>query len=205
VHNCGGSVRGSTLHVEVPPTIAVDPGSRYTAGLLRVGAEAVDGFTVAPVDEHGDVALDALDDLDDGAALQRYLDLILREIDGMWDRYDPDAPIRVAVEQYMLLNKHNRRSLLAAFVPRQVIAAVLGRYEGAVLVPHGCNGGRHQLARGGTGNPADYYPPQLFGGGWPSRWGPNMHPRRMKDHVQSCYDLAPLAWADALSDSHAAA
>ncbi|MGH8887526.1 MAG: hypothetical protein ACRDYX_20625 [Egibacteraceae bacterium] len=38
---------GSTLHVDCPPTLTFDPGSKFTAGLLREGEDAIDGFTLA--------------------------------------------------------------------------------------------------------------------------------------------------------------
>jgi hypothetical protein len=36
----------STLTIDVRPTIAFDPGSRWTGIVVRVGAEAVDGATL---------------------------------------------------------------------------------------------------------------------------------------------------------------
>ena len=47
----------STLYVLVAPTIAVDPGQRWTGICVRIGGDALDAATVGRPDDEADLAL----------------------------------------------------------------------------------------------------------------------------------------------------
>jgi hypothetical protein len=86
---------GSTLGVDCRPTIAVDPGSRWTAIVVRVGAAAVDGALVGVTGVDGQpldaAARKALDLLDDHATRQRYIARVIRCALELRERHSADA------------------------------------------------------------------------------------------------------------------
>lgn len=189
----GKGVAGSTLHVDVPPTLAFDPGSRFTAGLLREGADAIDGFTLAlgyPDDPDPNAILD------DHERLRVYRDRVTDCGLALWDRhYGPGVDVRVVVEATNRPKRGGRYARVPVrdwVIPQLVVAAVTTCFTGCViLAPQGA-GGRHKASDGGTGNPRDYYPPSLIGPR-PRGWETSEEPRGSRDHEQAAYTLAGLA------------
>ncbi|MEU8347862.1 hypothetical protein AB0C74_39710, partial [Spirillospora sp. NPDC048832] len=57
--------------------LGVDPGRRWTAGVLRRGDAALYGWTVGPVDVDGQPDAAAADDVHDVAAWGRYMRRVL--------------------------------------------------------------------------------------------------------------------------------
>jgi hypothetical protein len=207
---------GSTLHVEVRPAIAVDAGSAWTAITVRIGAEALDAVTLGLVDADGEPLTPKLRKLkgealrefwraylDDHEALRHSRDRVLDHIDRLWGchldaarRYGADG-FMVAVETSSVPKRGNRGSrsripLRDTLLPREIAAAVSGCIRDSVLVLPRCHGGRHLAGNGGTGNPRDYYPRELFGSR-PPTWGPNEHPRQIRDHEQAAFVVAAEA------------
>lgn len=83
------------MHVNCPPTLTFDPGSKFTAGLLRECTDAIDGFTLAlayPDDPDLNAVLDAHE------ALRVYTDRITDHAVALWDTHFPGKPVRVVIE-----------------------------------------------------------------------------------------------------------
>jgi hypothetical protein len=185
-------VAGSTLHVDCPPTLAFDPGSKFTAGLLREGADAVDAFTLALGYPEGPDRNAVLDDFE---ALRAYTDRITQAALDLWDAHYQAKPVRVVIEAHNRPRKGGRYGNIPIrdwVIPRMVIAAVTSSFPGAVILPPQRAGGRHKPSNGGTGKPADYYPAALIGRR-PATWGPNEAHDHVRDHEQAAYTLAGLA------------
>jgi hypothetical protein len=185
-------VSGSTLDVITPVSLAFDPGSKFTAGLLREGAEAVDGFTLALAYPEGP---DRNAVLDDHEALRAYTDRITEQGLALWDRHYAGKPVRVVVEAAYRPSTGKGRGRIPLrdwIVPKLVVAAITTCFPGAVILPPQGAGGRHKVSNGGTGRLADYYPAALIGRR-PATWGPNEEPRGSRDHEQAAYTLAGLA------------
>jgi hypothetical protein len=186
------AVSGSTLYVETPVTLAFDPGSKFTAGLLREGAEAIDAFTLAlAYPDAGDP--NAV--LDDHEALRAYTDRITEQGLTLWDKHYAGKPVRVVIEAHNRPRRGGRYGNIPIrdwVIPRMVIAAVTSAFPGAVILPPQRAGGRHKVSNGGTGRPADYYPAVLIGRR-PTSWGLNEAHDRVRDHEQAAYTLAGLA------------
>jgi hypothetical protein len=183
---------GSTLHISTPPTLVFDPGSKFTAGLLREGIAAIDGFTLAlayPDDSDPNAILD------DHEALRRYTDRITEHGLALWDRHFAGKPVRVVVEATNRPRKGGKFARVPIrdwVIPQRVVTAITTCFPGAVILPRQGAGGRHKVANGGTGNPRDYYPSSLIGPR-PRGWADNEVPRGCRDHEQTCYTLAGLA------------
>jgi hypothetical protein len=171
--------------------LGVDPGSRWTAGVLRYGEAALYGWTVGPRDAAGDRDRTALDDADDVAAVSRYLARIVEMIDSTLDRAEKVhglTVLRLAVETIAVpigYAKGGRRSSIAVvdwLVPRQVVIGVLAVYPDARIVLPDAHG-RAAL---------DTYPVQLRRRR-PPDWGPNETVRGERDHERAAYDIAGVA------------
>jgi hypothetical protein len=182
---------GSTLHVHCPPMLAFDPGSKFTAGLLREGIYAINGFTLAlayPDDPDPNAVLD------DHEALRVYTDRITQAGLDVWDSHLPDKPVRVVIEaanRPTKVSRYGRVPLRDWVIPQRIMTAVTTCFPGAVILAPQHAGGRHKRSKGGTGRPADYYPPNLIGPpppGWLTE-----EPERRRDHEQAAYTLAGLA------------
>ncbi len=168
---------GSTLHVACPPTLAFDPGSKFTAGLLREGSDAIDAFTLALA--YPD-APDPNVILDDYEAIRAYTDRITTHGLALWDSYFPGRGVRVVVEWANRPKKggrYRRVPIRDWVIPRMVIAAITTCFTDCVILPPQGAGGRHKVANGGTGRSADYYPSNLIGAP-PRGWTASEEPRR---------------------------
>jgi hypothetical protein len=180
---------GSTLHIQCPPTLAYDPGSKWTAGLLRVGADALDGFTLA-------LGLpDSPDLINAHEAVRVYTDRIIEHGLAAWDKHFRGQQIRVAVEVTDRPTGGRGRGKVALHqwvLASRVAAAITGAFPGCVLVPPAKCGHRHLVANGGTGRIGDYYPPQLIGS-HPLDWGPIESHRKRRDHEWAAYVIAAEA------------
>jgi hypothetical protein len=204
---------GTTLHIPTVATISCDPGSLWTAVLVRIGTAALDGATLGLLDANSQPltplyrtlrgeALAAFwrAFLDDHEALRATRDRVLDRIDHFWEKYLPQAReagaegFRVVVETATLAKRGNggvpsRVPIRDWLLPRELVAAISGRFtDTAFIAPNG-HGGRHLARNGGTGRAADYYPRELIGQS-PPDWGPNEHPRHVRDHEQAAYTLA---------------
>ena len=171
--------------------LGVDPGSRWTAGVLRYGDTALWGWTVGPRNAAGDRDRYALDDADDVAAMGRYLARIVEMIDATLDRAENAyrvTTLRLAVETIHVpigYAKGGRRSSISVvdwLVPRQVVVGVLAVYPDARIVLPDAHG---RAA-------ADTYPVQLRRRR-PPDWGPNETMRGERDHERAAYDIAGVA------------
>lgn len=165
--------------------IGIDPGSRWTAVVLRVGDDAVNGATVGPGDD-----VDALNDVDNMAAVGRYIARVLQRIDQLYDqalKVSEVERVRVGVELVRVPVgwMHGRRSsiqLIDWLIPKQVTAAILGMYPDCrIVLP----------ARHGRRELVDY--PLSLQRRRPPDWAPNEAPRGERDHERAAYDIAGVA------------
>jgi hypothetical protein len=194
---------GSTLHVTTVPMIAVDSGSVWTAIIVRIGTQALDGATLGLLDARGQSlaagyrqlrgqALTAFwrDYLDNHEALRATRDRVLDQIDRFWERYLRQAyaagadGFRIVAETTHLPKRGNRGTPSRMpprdwVLPRELAAAIAGRFTGTVLVEANSHGGRHLASNGGTGRAGDYYPRELIGPR-PAHWGLSEHPRHIR-------------------------
>ncbi|RJL19281.1 hypothetical protein D5H75_40530 [Bailinhaonella thermotolerans] len=172
--------------------LGIDPGRRWTAAVLRVGAAAVYGWTLGPVDEAGRPAPAAADNVHDLAAWARYMARIIDAIETTIERHRElgGGPVRLAVE--VVVPPGGRIALADWLIPRQVVAGVLAYDPHAVLI----RPGGHGRARPVT----EAYPPELWParggtGGRPPAWGPCEARRGERDHERAAYDIAGAAAA----------
>ncbi|XVQ16365.1 hypothetical protein ACQP1W_52470 (plasmid) [Spirillospora sp. CA-255316] len=169
--------------------LGVDPGRRWTAGVLRVGREALHGWTVGPVDASGRPDSAAVDNAHDLVAWARYMARIVDMIEDTMARAPAGGRVALACE--VVIPPGGRRIALADWlVPRQIVAAVLGYDPRTVLI----RPDRHGQAR----PVAEHYPPALWPakgalGGRPASWGPNEARRGERDHERAAYDIAGAA------------
>lgn len=166
--------------------LGIDPGSRWTAGVLRVGDEAVYGWTVGPgsPDE-----AKALDDPDDVAAVGRFIQRILTRVDETAALVEQRGyeRFRLAVETVRVpIGWRNGRrtsiSLVDWLVPRQIVAGLLAADPATRLVLPDRHG-RAEL---------DSYPVELRRRR-PPGWGPNDSAKGERDHERAAYDIAGVA------------
>ena len=173
------------------PAVGVDPGSRWTGAVLRVGDVAVTGWTLGPVNRLGQRDRAALDNVDNWEAFRRYVDRLIAHLDDLVTYGETEyGPVRIAVEVphtpigWQAGNRGtNKLPLNDVFLPRQIASALIGCYPNAVLVPPGKYGQR-----------ADEVPAVLRGRR-PADWGPNETPRGERDHEQSAYFVSGIAAA----------
>jgi hypothetical protein len=206
----------STLGIHTPPTLAIDPGSRWTGIAARQGNRAINGAVVGlfpgrTESDHPPVRLD------DFALWHGYFRRITKVIDEMWDRYWPldESPVQpwFVVEAYTMPKESNSKTLRRigrdTFVPiRELAAGLAMRYDGAVFVLPNKFGGRHNPSTvidgvPGTGNVGEYYGPELTGRR-PDGWFPNDHPSGTRNHEQAAFDIAAAAHEPALTQAAAA-
>lgn len=166
--------------------LGIDPGSRWTAGVLRAGDDAVYGWTAGP---GSDDEAKALDDADDLAAVGRYVSRVMGQIETTLDLAEQRGfeRVRLAVEltRVPIGWRNGRRtsiSLVDWLVPRQVSVGILGAYPATRIVL----ADRHGRAE------MDSYPAELRRRR-PPGWGPNDSPRGERDHERAAYDIAGVA------------
>jgi hypothetical protein len=172
--------------------LGVDPGRRWTAGVLRVGAAAVHGWTLGPVDAQGHPSPAAVDNVHDLTAWARYMRRLVDTIETTMDRHRAAGGGRVALACEMVIPPGGRIALADWLIPRQIVAGLLTFDPGLVQIrPDG-----HGKAR----PVSDHYPPELWPakgnrGGRPDTWGPNEARRGERDHERAAYDIAGAAIA----------
>lgn len=192
-----GTAAGTPVAGEGLAVLGIDPGRRWTAGVLRVGAEARYGWTVGPVDEVGRPDAAAVDEVDDVAAWGRYMRRVLDQVEATFDRHG--GPVHLACE--VIVPPLGRRIALADWlVPRQILAGLIAYDPNTVLIRAAGHGKAHydrdtrgKLVRA---RPVSaHYPPALWPakgrtGGRPAHWGPNEARRGERDHERAAYDIA---------------
>ncbi|MFI0425111.1 hypothetical protein [Spongiactinospora sp. 9N601] len=184
----------------VPAVLGIDPGRRWTAGVLRAGDTALHGWTLGPVDASGHPDPTGADSVHDLAAWGRYMVRIIDAIEDTIARHKagayaaPGGPVVLAVE--MVVPPGGRIALADWLIPRQIVAALVAYDPGAVLVAPGGHGKARPVV--------EHYPPALWPtkgatGGRPASWGPCESRRGERDHERAAWDVAGVALA-ALAD-----
>lgn len=165
--------------------LGIDPGRRWTAGVVRVGADAVYGWTVGPVDEHGTPSPAAVDNLHDLTAWARYMARIIDAIETSME-HAPGGRMALACE--VVVPPGGRIALADWLIPRQVLTGVLAYDPRTVQVRPARHGQRRPVA--------EHYPPPLWParnggrGGRPPHWGPSEARRGERDHERAAFDVA---------------
>jgi hypothetical protein len=188
---------GSTLHVPCPAMLAIVPGSRFTAGVIRRGTDALDGFTLAlPFQQR---AADPNAVLDDPETLRTYFDRVTDQAYDLWERHfappvEGEPPLDVVVGWAARPGKGSHRStpLRDWVIPRMLTCAVVSAFQGAEIHSSLSILGTHRSSRGGSGNAMDYYPRVLIKQR-PSSWALNEHYENTRDYEQAAFVLAGLA------------
>lgn len=170
--------------------LGLDPGRRWTAGVLRVGASAEYGWTVGPVDDQGRPSPAAVDDVHDLTAWARYMARLVDMIETTIERHQAAGGGRVHLACEVVVPPGGRISLADWLIPRQVVAGVLAYDPRTVLIRPGAHGKRRPVQ--------DHYPPALWPakgrtGGRPDIWGPCEARRGERDHERAAYDVAGAA------------
>ncbi|MCO6011729.1 hypothetical protein NE236_42965 [Actinoallomurus purpureus] len=195
--------------------LGVDPGRRWTAGVVRVGAVAVHGWTIGPVDEQGRPSPAAADNVHDLRAWARYMARLIDTIDATIEQHQAAGGGRVYLACEVVLPPGGGRIALADWlVPRQIVAGLLGYDAGLVLVRPDAHGKAHYdrdernrlvRARPVTENyPPELWPTKGHTGGRPASWGPNEARKGERDHERAAYDIAGVAAAELLARGNAA-
>ena len=167
-----------------PAVLGIDPGRRWTAGVLRVGSDALWGWTVGPVDAAGRPDASAVDEVDDVAAFARYMRRVLDHIEAALDRHEG----RVYLACEVIVPPLGRRIPMADWlIPRQILAGLLAFDPGTLLI----RAAGHGKARPVTEHyPAALWPAKGRRGGRPAHWGPCEARRGERDHERAAYDIA---------------
>jgi hypothetical protein len=172
--------------------LGVDPGRRWTAGVLRVGAAAVHGWTLGPVDAQGRPAPAAADNVHDLTAWARYMARVVDAIERTIDQHQAAGGGRVFLACEVVIPPGGRIALADWLIPRQIVAGLLAFDPSLIQIrPDG-----HGKAR----PVAEHYPPELWPakgnrGGRPDTWGPCEARRGERDHERAAYDIAGAAAA----------
>lgn len=169
--------------------LGIDPGRRWTAGVLRAGDRALYGWTVGPVGPDGLPSPAAVDDVDDVGPWAVYMRRILDAIELTMDRHRAAGGGRVHLAVEVMEPPGGRKIALADWlIPRQVMAGVLTYDPDAILI---------RPKRYGKARPVtEHYPPELWPakpggrGGRPPGWGPNEARRNERDHERAAWDIA---------------
>lgn len=165
--------------------LGIDPGSRWTAGVLRVGDTPVYGWTLGPVDELGRPRPNALDKIDDVTAFARYMRRILGQITYTLDLADARGYTRkrLAVEGIRVpVSWRTKVPLEDWLIPQTIARVVLVEHPLARVVWPDRHGKK----------PLHAYPAALRYRR-PPNWGPCDNPRGERDHERSAYDIAGIA------------
>lgn len=183
--------------------LGIDPGRRWTAGVLRVGAAVVDGWTLGPVDAAGRPSPAAVDDVHDLTAWARYMARLVDAIEATGERHQAAGGGRVYLACEVVVPPGGRIPLADWLVPRQILAGLLAFDPATTLVKPGPHGKAHydpdargklRRARPVSAN----YPPELCPaagrtGGRPASWGPCEARRGERDHERAAFDIAGAA------------
>jgi hypothetical protein len=181
-----GAVPAHTLPDGVVPTIGIDPGSKWTAAVLRVGEYAVTGWTLGPVNRNGVLDRDALMDPDNWDAFARYVNRLISHIEELVSYAEQQYKgVRVAVEVALIPvswqpgnRGKSKLPLVDVLIPRQIVSAVIGAFPNARLVPPDNYSSRSDAA------------PRETKGRRLSHWGPNETVRGERDHEQAAFFVA---------------
>ncbi|MGH3737267.1 MAG: hypothetical protein ACRDT6_16870 [Micromonosporaceae bacterium] len=164
--------------------VGVDPGSRWTAGVLRVGDAALWGWTLGPLNHAGTPA--AIANADDVEALSRYADRIADMIERTIEYAGAAGHqrVRVAIEAARVPigyagGRRTRIALVDWLTPRCVGLALRGAYPDARWVLPDRHGRR----------PREAYPVELRGAR-PPHWPPCEARKGERDHERAAYDVA---------------
>ena len=170
--------------------LGIDPGRRWTAGVLRVGRDALHGWTLGPTDAAGRPDA-AADDVHDLAAFGRYMARVIDAIEDTMARAPAGGRVALACEA--VVPPGGRRIALGDWlIPRQIVAALVAYDPRTVLVQPDAHGQARPVA--------EHYPPALWPakgrlGGRPASWGPCEARRGERDHERAAYDIAGAAAA----------
>lgn len=186
--------------------LGIDPGRRWTAGVLRRGDEALHGWTIGPVDQQGRPAAAAADNPHDLAAWARYMARVIDQVEATVDahRTAGGGPVRLACE-VVVPPGGGRIALADWLIPRQILAGLMTYDPGLLLVRPDAHGKRH-YDRDGAGRlvrarpvsaayPPAFWPAKGSVGGRPASWGPSEARRGERDHERAAYDIAGAALA----------
>lgn len=174
------------------PVLGIDPGSRWTAGVVRYGDRAVIGWTLGPVNPAGELEPGAMDDVNDWTAYTRYitrvLDAAYRSVRGMRERYGscPVAVRRCIVPGARVIGSGPFRDWV---IPQRITGSLLAAFPDAVLTEPP---DRPTALRS--------YPAELIGTR-PGGWGPGEARRGDRSHERVAYDVAGVLAADRLGGS----
>jgi hypothetical protein len=178
-----------TAPTETLAVLGVDPGARWTAGVLRAGQAALYGWTIGPRSETGVRDRTALDDPDDMAAVGRYVARVIEQIDATLDIAEARgfSRVRIGVEMIRVPVgwRHGRKSAVSLvdwLMPRQIGVAVMAAYPNARLVLPASHGMQDR----------ESYPAELRRRR-PPGWGVNETPKHERDHERAAYDVAGAA------------
>ncbi|GAA1590935.1 hypothetical protein GCM10009678_86510 [Actinomadura kijaniata] len=182
----------------VPPSpvavLGIDPGRKWTAGVLRVGARALHGWTLGPVDAGGAPDAAAVDNVHDVAAFARYAARILDAVEetvAAAPGLGAAGRVWLACEIVLPPTGRNSRIALADWlIPRQMLAAIVAHDPRTVLVPLAEHGKRRPLTEH---YPAEFWPAKGRTGGRPASWGPCEARRGERDHERAAFDVAGAA------------
>jgi hypothetical protein len=173
-----------------------------------VGDDAVYGWTLGPVDEHGTPSPSAVDDADDLAAHARYITRVLDRIDQTVEwceaEYGVSPPLAVEPVTVPFGWRHRKTDRIALgdwLTPRTVLLAITAVYPGALIVRPGSQmtprvkyGQRHKAEPAAVRPISEFYP-GVFVGRRPEGWGPNEARRGERDHERAAYDVAGVGAA----------
>lgn len=174
-------------------TIGVDPGERWTAGVLRIDDHAIDGFTLGPVDLFGRPFRQAHDDMD-----PEILTIYTNRIGELLDKLDDKAQRLGYGRPWIGIEEatppEGAKRFYAAFrswrITRDVAWFCKGYFAPRTrFVPADGNGERHKEKYGGNGRMQDYYPTELCRRR-PSGWLPNEHDKTDRGHERSAFEVA---------------
>jgi hypothetical protein len=190
--------------------LGIDPGRRWTAGVLRVGGEAVHGWTLGPVTEDGRPDPSAVDDVYGPGALVAfglYAARVLDAIEDTMGRAPGGGRVMLACE-IAEPRPGGRIPLADWLVPRQLCAAIVAYDTRTVMIRPGGYGLAHKAVR--DGRIQDHYPAALWPargrtGGRPASWGPCEARRGERDHERAAYDIAGAAARKLATDAGAGA
>lgn len=173
--------------------LGIDPGRRWTAGVLRIGDRAVHGWTLGPVDERGVPDAAAVDNVHDVQAFARYAARVLDAVEETLELAARHTAGRVWVACEVQLPPTGRNSRIALsdwLIPRQLMAAIVAHDPRTVLVPLAEHGKRRPLV---DCYPEAFWPARGRTGGRPSSWGPCEARRGERDHERAAWDVAGAA------------